>query len=33
VIAVQAIAELKDITCEEVRETVRENTRRLYGDL
>jgi TatD DNase family protein len=33
VIAVQAIAELKGISCEEVRETVRENSRRLYGDL
>ncbi|MBI4791771.1 MAG: TatD family hydrolase [Deltaproteobacteria bacterium] len=33
VLAVQAIAELKDITCEEVEEMVRENSRRLYGDL
>jgi TatD DNase family protein len=33
VLAVQAIAELKGISCEEVRETVRENTRRLYGEL
>jgi TatD DNase family protein len=31
--AVQAIAELKDITCDEVEEMVRENTRRLYGEL
>ncbi|MEW6291290.1 MAG: hypothetical protein AB1545_15725 [Thermodesulfobacteriota bacterium] len=33
VTAVQAIADIKDITYDEVRETVRENTRKLYRDL
>ena len=31
--AVKAIADIKNITCEEVHEAVRENTRKLYGDL
>jgi TatD DNase family protein len=33
VIAIEAIAELKNVNREEVIETVSENTRRLYGDL
>ena len=31
--ALQAIANIKNIACEEVQEAVRENTRKLYGDL
>ena len=32
-LALQAIAEIKDISCEEVHEAVRENTWKLYGDM